>query len=329
VSHANAPLTVEGRRRLCLRVDAGRPRAHVAAEAGVSRQCLSKWHARWRAKGEAGLADHSSRPAHSPDRVPLDVQGRIERLRRERKLGPARIAAELSADGVSVSASGVHRVLVRLGLNRLRDLDRPTGEQLRRPHRYERDRPGELIHVDVKKLGRIRPGGGWRVHGRDSAQAHAAKRGPRVGYDYVHVAVDDHSRLAYVEVLTDERGTTCAGFLRRAGAFFAGYGITVERVMTDNAWCYRRSRDFRAAVAELGAVQRFIKPHCPWTNGKAERFNQTLAYEWAYARVFDSSAQRVDSLPDWLHGYNHHRPHTALAGKPPVSRVTNVPRFDI
>jgi transposase InsO family protein len=328
VSHANAPLTVEGRRRLCLRVDAGRPRAHVAAEAGVSRQCLSKWHARWRVHGEAGLADRSSRPAHSPDRVPLDVQGRIERLRRERKLGPARIAAELRADGVSVSASGVHRVLVRLGISRLRDLDRPTGEQLRRPHRYERDRPGELIHVDVKKLGRIRPGGGWRVHGRDSAQAHAARRGPRVGYDYVHVAVDDHSRLAYVEVLTDERGTTCAGFLRRAGAFFARYAITVERVMTDNAWCYRRSRDFRAAVTELGAEQRFIKPHCPWTNGKAERFNQTLAYEWAYARVFDSSTQRVDSLPDWLHGYNHHRPHTALAGKPPVSRVTNVPRFD-
>jgi transposase len=147
----------------------------VAAEAGVSRQCLSKWHARWRANGEAGLADHSSRPAHSPDRVPLDVQGRIERLRRERKLGPARIAAELCAQNVQISASGVHRVLVRLGLNRLRDLDRPTGEQLRRPHRYERDRPGELIHVDVKKLGRIRPGGGWRVHGRDSAQAHAPK----------------------------------------------------------------------------------------------------------------------------------------------------------
>jgi transposase InsO family protein len=301
----------------------------VAAEAGVSRQCLSKWHARWRVEGEAGLADRSSRPAHSPGQVPLDVQGRIERLRRERKLGPARIAAELRSQGVTISASGVHRVLARLGISRLRDLDRPTGEQLRRPHRYERDRPGELIHVDVKKLGRIRPGGGWRAHGRDSAQAHAAKRGPRVGYDYVHVAVDDHSRLAYVEVLPDERGATCAGFLRRAGKFFADYAITIERVMTDNAWCYRRSRDFQAAVAELGAVQRFIKPHCPWTNGKAERFNQTLAYEWAYARVFDSSAQRVDSLPAWLHGYNHHRPHTALAGKPPVSRVTNVPRFDI
>jgi transposase InsO family protein len=328
VSHANAPLTVEGRRRLCLRVDAGRPRAHVAAEAGVSRQCLSKWHARWRAQGEAGLLEHSSRPIRSPRQVPLDVQGRIERLRRKRKLGPARIAAELRGEGITISPAGVHRVLVRLGLNRLRDLDRPSGEQLRRPRRYERDRPGELLHLDMKKLGRIRPGGGWRAHGRDSAQARGAKQGPRVGYDYVHVAVDDHSRLAYVEVLPDERGITCAGFLRRAGRFFAGYGITIERIMTDNAWCYRRSHHFQAAVAELGAVQRFIKPHCPWTNGKAERFNQTLAYEWAYATVFDSSAQRVASLPDWLHGYNHHRPHTALAGKPPVSRVTNVPRFD-
>jgi transposase InsO family protein len=329
VSHANAPLTVEGRRRLCQRVDAGRPRAHVAAEAGISRQCLSKWHTRWRAEGEAGLADRTSRPARSPRQVPLDVQGRIERLRRKRKLGPARIAAELRAEGITISPAGVHRVLVRLGLNRLRDLDRPTGEQLRQPRRYERDRPGELLHLDVKKLGRIRPGGGWRAHGRDSAQARAARTATRVGYDYVHVAVDDHTRLAYVEVLPDERGTTCAGFLRRAGEFFSDYGITIERVMTDNAWCYRRSRDFQAAVADLGAVQRFIKPHCPWTNGKAERFNQTLAYEWAYASVFDSSDQRAASLQDWLHGYNHHRPHTAIGGKPPISRVTNVPSFDI
>lgn len=180
VSHANAPLTVEGRRRLCLRVDAGRPRAHVAAEAGVSRQCVSKWHARWRSGGEAGLVDRSSRPTDSPHRVPLAVQGRIERLRRDRKLGPARIAYELGREGITVSPAGVHRVLVRLGLNRLRDLDRPTGEAMR-AQRYERDRPGELVHVDVKKLGKIRSGGGWRAHGRGSEQANAARTGPRVG----------------------------------------------------------------------------------------------------------------------------------------------------
>lgn len=329
MSHANAPLTVEGRRRLCERVDAGRPRAHVAAEAGVSRQCLSKWHARWRAEREAGLVDRSSRPGSSPRRIPAGVQDRIERLRRDRKLGPARIAAELTRAGVPVSPAGVHRVLVRLGISRLRDLDRPTGERLR-AQRYERSRPGELVHTDVKKLGKIRPGGGWRVHGRGSPQdiANRAAAAGKVGYDYLHVAVDDHTRLAYVEVLPNETGATCAGFITRAGGFFAGYGIRVERVMSDHVLAYRRSAAFRAAVRALDAQQRFTRPHCPWTNGKAERFNQTLAYEWAYASVFTSSQQRVDSLTSWLHGYNHHRPHTALGGQPPISRVTNVPSFD-
>lgn len=329
VSHANAPLTVEGRRRLCERVKAGRPIAHVAAEAGVSRQCLSKWQARYVEHGEAGLVDRSSRPAGSPRRVPPQVEGRIERLRRDRKLGPARIAHELQREGTSISPAGVHRVLVRRGLNRLRDLDRPSGERLR-AERYERQRPGELVHTDVKKLGKIRDGGGWWAHGKGSDQDianHKASAG-KVGYDYVHVAVDDHTRLSYVEVLADEKGQTCAGFITRAGAFFAGYGIKIERVLSDNAFAYRKSAAFRDAVAALGAQQRFIKPHCPWTNGKAERFNQTLAFEWAYAAVYDNSQQRVDSLSTWLHGYNHHRPHTALAGKPPVSRVTNVSRCD-
>ncbi len=227
-----------------------------------------------------------------------------------------------------ISASAVHNVLVRLGINRLRDLDRPTGTALRRP-RYERAAPGELIHVDVKKLGKIRPGGGWRVHGKGSAQDKAAHRSKRVGYDYVHVAVDDHTRLSYVEVLPDEKGVTCAAFLTRAGTFFAGHGIRIQRVMSDNAFCYRHSSAFKTAVADLGAVQRFIKPHCPWTNGKAERFNQTLAYEWAYAQAFDSSEHRTAALQQWLHYYNHHRPHSALGGHPPISRVTNVPTCDI
>lgn len=325
--HANAPLTVEGRRRLVERVDAGRPIAHVAAEAGVSRQCLSKWHARWVEDGEDGLADRSSQPHGSPSRTAAAVAARIEVLRRERKLGPDRIAAQLVAEGTVISASGVHNVLVRLGINRLRDLDRPTGQQLRRP-RYEREQPGELIHVDVKKLGKIRPGGGWRIHGRGSVQDKANHRSQRVGYDYVHVAVDDHSRLSYVEVLPDETGLTCAGFLTRAGAFFASYGIRVQRVMSDNAFCYRHSSAFKTAAADLGAVQKFIKPHCPWTNGKAERFNQTLAFEWAYASAFDSSEHRTAALQQWLHGYNHHRPHSALGGHPPISRVTNVPSCD-
>jgi transposase InsO family protein len=332
MSHANAPLTVEGRRRLVERVDSGRPIAHVAAEAGISRQCASKWYDRWREDGEDGLQDRSSQPHGSPRRTSAAVTARIEVLRRERKLGPARIAHELAIEGTVISPSGVHQVLVRLGINRLRDLDRPTGQQLRRP-RYERAKPGELIHVDVKKLGKIRPGGGWRAHGRGSSQDNANKAvrrrpGGRVGYDYVHVAVDDHTRLSYVEVLPDEKGATCAAFLTRAGVFFAGYGIRVERVMSDNAFCYRHSTAFKTAVADLGAVQKFIKPHCPWTNGKAERFNQTLAFEWAYASAFDSSEHRTAALQQWLHDYNHHRPHSALGGHPPISRVTNVPTCD-
>ena len=327
MSHANAPLTKEGRRRLCERVDAGRPRAHVAAEAGISRQCLSKWHARWRGNGEAGLQDRASRPGVSPNKTPDELEDRIEKLRRERKLGPARIGAELRANGVSISDSAVHRVLERRGISRLRDLDRPTGERMR-AQRYERGQPCELVHVDVKKLGKIRPGGGWWAHGRGSEQDKANHKLGKVGYDYVHVAIDDRSRLAFVEVLPDEKGATCAEFLTRAGAFFASYGISISRVMSDNAFAYRKSTAFRDAVAALGAEQRFIKPHCPWTNGKAERFNQTLALEWAYATVFDSSQARVDSLTSWLHSYNHHRPHAALGGKPPVTRVTNVPRFD-
>lgn len=236
--HRNAPLTVEGRRRLCQRVDAGRPKSHVAAEAGISRQCLSTWHGRWLADGEAGLDDRSSRPERSPNRLPLEVENRIEQIRRDRKIGPDRIAYELRREHTVVSASGVYAVLVRRGINRLRDLDPPTGQQLRagdpattihgpnRWRRYERDRPGELIHIDVKKLGHIRDGGGWWAHGRDSAQSRAARGGPRVGYDYVHVAIDDHSRLAYVEVITTaqggENGPACAGFLSRVAAFYAG-----------------------------------------------------------------------------------------------------------
>lgn len=343
MSHANAPFTVEGRRRLCLRVAAGRPIAHVAAEAGISRQCLSKWHHRFLAAGEAGLADRSSRPVGSPSLTGPRLTARIEALRRDRKFGPARIAAQLAVEGEKIAASTVHRVLVRLGLSRLRDIDWPTGERARAVDRrrwqlspatylsYERAAAGELVHTDVKKLGRIRDGGGWWAHGRGSAQSNATRFGPRVGYDYLHVCVDDHTRLAYAEVLPDETGATCAAFITRAGAFMAGYGITIERVMSDNAFAYRHSTAYANAVAALspGARRKFIKPRCPWQNGKAERFNQTANNEWARAQIYHSSAARTAALARWLHEYNHHRPHASLGGHPPVTRVTNVPGCDI
>jgi transposase InsO family protein len=302
---------------LVQRVLAGRPAAHVAAEMGVSRATAYKWLARYRSEGVAGLVDRSSRPHHSPRRTPAVVEARILALRRDRRLGPARIAAVLG-----LAPSTVHRVLTRYDMPRLAWLDRPTGELIRR---YERARPGELVHVDVKKIGRLRIGGGWRVHGRDSLERRQSRYGARVGYEYVHVAVDDHTRLAYAEIHPDERAETCAGFLRRAAAWFAAHGITVERVMTDNALAYRRSRAWRQALADLGATARFTRRYRPQTNGKAERFNRTMLEEWAYAQVFNSSEERAAALPDWLHTYNHHRGHTALGGHPPISRVNDLP----
>jgi transposase InsO family protein len=322
VVHANARLTPAGRLLLCQRIGAGRPVAHVAAEMGVSRTCAYRWWTRYRQAGAAGLADRPSTAHAHPRRVPAAVEAEIARLRRTRKLGPARIAPL-----VGRAASTVHRVLVRLGLNRLAWLDRPSGRLVRR---YERAHPGELVHLDVKKLGRLRPGGGHRVHGRDSAQQRAADRerhrgGRRVGYDYVHAAVDDHSRLAYAEVLGDERGPTCAGFLLRAAAFFAAHGVVVQRVLTDNAAAYRRSGAFRTAVQAVGGRQRFTRAYRPQTNGKVERFNRTLLAEWAYARVYADNDQRTAALDTRLHLYNHHRAHTALGGHTPISRVNNAP----
>jgi transposase InsO family protein len=317
VVHANARLTPAGRLLLCRRIAAGRPVAHVAAEMGISRTCAYRWWARYQQHGPAGLVDRPSRAHHHPHQVPAAVEAEICRLRQARKLGPARISPL-----VGRPASTVHRVLVRYQLNRLAVLDRPTGRVIRR---YERAQPGELVHLDVKKLGRLRPGGGHRVHGRDSAQHRARDRVGGPGYDYVHAAVDDHSRLAYAEVLADERGDTCAGFLRRAGRFFAAHGVSVQRVLTDNAFAYRHSLAFRSVVAELGAVQRFCRPYHPETNGKVERFNRTLLAEWAYVRAYASNGERTAALDGWLHLYNHHRAHTALGGQPPISRVNNAP----
>jgi transposase InsO family protein len=319
--HANARLTPVGRMILCRRIAAGRPVAHVAAEMGISRTCAYRWWARYRQHGQSGLVDRPSCAHHHPRRTAPQLETQVLELRRTAKLGPARIAPR-----VGLAPSTVYRVLCRHRLNRLASLDRPTGQVIRR---YERAQPGELVHVDVKQLGRLRDGGGHRVHGRDSAQHRVRdrdrRRGRSPGYDYIHAAIDDHSRLAYAEVLADEQAATCAGFLRRAGAFFAAHNITIQRVLTDNALAYRRSIQVRAAVADLGAVQRFTRPYRPQTNGKVERFNRTLLHEWAYQRPYGTNQERTAALDSWLHLYNHHRAHTALGGHPPISRVNNAP----
>ncbi|MEW2437184.1 IS481 family transposase [Streptomyces caniferus] len=312
MSHRNARLTVHGRRLLVERVRSGRPIAHVAAEMGISRPTAHTRLRRWRTQGEAGLHDRPSRPHTTPHRTPLAVEDQVCRLRQDRKLGPARIAPILG-----LPASAVHRVLARHGLNRLAFLDRPTGQVIRR---YERSRPGELVHVDVKKLGRIPDGGGWRIHGR----AACPDRRRTTGFDYIHSAVDDHSRLAYSEVHRDEKAATCAAFLQRAAAFFAACGILrIERVLTDNAWPYRKSFAWRQALADLGAAGKLTRIYRPQTNGKVERFNRTLLDEWAYLRPYTSNDERTAALDTFLHSYNHHRCHTALGGKSPISRVNN------
>ncbi len=311
--YRNAKLTPAGRRILVERIASGRPAAHVAAEMGVARQTAYKWWRRWLAEGDAGLQDRSSRPRRCPTRVPPRLERRIERLRRREKLGPARIAWRLG-----MAPSTVYRVLRRLGLHRLAWLDRPTGRVIRR---YEHPRPGDLVHMDIKKLGRIPPGGGWRAHGRGRDGQHGHSR---VGYAYVHSAVDDHSRVAYSEVLSDERAVTAIGFWERASAWFAERGVTVRAVLTDNGSAYR-SADFGRACLAAAVRHRRTRPYRPQTNGKVERFNHTLLEEWAYVRVYRSDAARTTALAPWLHRYNHHRCHTALGGHPPMSRVTNLP----
>ena len=327
MSHRNAPLTVEGRRRLCLRVDSGRPVCHVAAEAGIARQTLGKWHHRWLTDGEAGLVDRSSRPAGSPKRTPSQDEDVVEWLRRGMKLGPVMLAAELTEYGITLAASTIHRILVRRGVSRLADLD-VSGADMRDvpapPLRYEHKVAGDLIHVDVKKLGRIPDGGGWRAHGRGSDGHRASKRGgQRPGYVYLHTALDDCSRLAYTEELDDEKGFTAAAFWERAREFFAAHGIEeIHRVLSDNGSCYR-SAVFNAALGD-GVKHKYTRPYRPQTNGKIERYHRTLAREWAYTQAWDSNAARSHQLTAFLHRYNYHRPHTALKGLSPVMRTTTV-----
>ncbi|MEU0436025.1 IS481 family transposase [Streptomyces sp. NPDC006290] len=310
--HRNAPLTETGRLRLarCV-VEDGWPLRRAAERFQVSPTTAQRWAARYRALGEAGMADRSSRPRLSPRRTPTRTERRIIKVRVLHRWGPARIAHLLH-----LVPSTVHRVLTRFRLARLTHLDRATGRVIRR---YERDRPGELVHVDIKKLGNIPDGGGHKTLGRQAGR----KTRSNVGHSYIHTAVDDHSRLAYSEILTDEKKETAAAFWTRAQAFFTSCGITVERVLTDNGACYK-SHAWRDVLAAAGITHKRTRPYRPQTNGKVERLNRTLLDEWAYARPYRSEQERREAFPGWLHTYNHHRGHTALAGKPPASRVPNL-----
>jgi transposase InsO family protein len=310
VAHAKAKLTPAGRLLVISRVtvEGWRP-AHAAAMAGVSRQTLYKWLRRFREEGLAGLEDRSSRPRRCPHRTDAEVEARIVGLRHEIRRGPHLIAGRLG-----LAPSTVHAVLSRHGLSRLSRFDRSTRTIIR----YEHDHPGELIHVDVKKVGRVPSGGGWRVLGRDRAPT--AHRGD--GFDFLHVAIDDHSRFAYVEVHADERGDTCAGFLARTIEHFGALGVAVERVMTDNAKNYTWSKAFRAALGDARHVT--TRPYRPQANGKAERFNRTLLDEWAYLRPYATNAERLQALSDFIEDYNWSRTHSAIGNRPPASRLPSI-----
>ena len=313
MSHANARTTVHGRLLIVQRYRQGWKQAHIAAAMGISRKCVGYWIRRFASGGEAGLVDRSSRPLHSPTRTTALVEARVVETRARERRGRDWIAAELG-----IPARTVSRILTRHQMPHLALLDPMTGQLIRASKttavRYERDRPGELVHMDVKKLGKIPPGGGWRSRGRPQA------RSTGTGYDYVHSLVDDHSRLAYCEVLPDEKGPTVVGFLTRGIDYFAAHNIPrIERLITDNAWAYRWS--LRDLCAQHGIVQKFIKPHCPWQNGKVERLNRTLATEWAYRQPYTSNDQRTAALAGWLEHYNTERRHTALEDKPPISRL--------
>jgi transposase InsO family protein len=323
VSHRNAPLSELGRLRLarCV-VDDLWPLRRAAERFQVSPTTAARWAARYRRFGEAGMSDRSSRPHHSPNRTPTRTERRIIKVRVMRRWGPARIGYLLG-----VHPSTVHRVLTRYRLAKLRWLDRPTGRVIRR---MEPAHCGELVHVDIKKLGKIPAGGGWRKLGRtlgkhnaqaDKSSGRFSGNKPLRGYHFLHTAIDGHSRLAYSELLGDECQHTAAAFWNRANAWFTECGITVRKVLTDNGSCYR-SHVFREALA--GIEHRRTRPYRPQTNGKVERFHRTLADEWAYARLYLSDTERCDEFPRWLHTYNHHRGHTALGGQPPASRVPNL-----
>jgi transposase InsO family protein len=309
MAHRSARLTVFGRQLLVQRIDQEGMSVALAAEmSGVSRQTATKWLRRHRAHGPEGLEDRSSRPRTSPRASSPELVAAVLAERHTTRYGPHRLAYRLG-----VPRSTIGDILRREGRSRLADLDGPTGAVVR----YVRDHPGELLHVDVKKLGRIPDGGGHRFLGRDGTPR------SRAGYDYIHSALDDCSRVAYSEIHPDERGVTCAGFLERAVAWFASLGVTIERVMTDNARNYTDSRAFQIVLLDHGARHKRIRAYRPQTNGKAERFNGTLLREWAYVRLYATNAQRLATLKDFIDDYNHRRPHTALGGLTPMAALVN------
>lgn len=312
--HPNARLTPRGRETLVSRIEAGAGVAEAARQMGVSRQTASKWLARAR-RGEP-MSDRSCRPRRLARLTPPDAEARVREARSSMLLAPLALAAS-----TGVPARTCARIVARSGLPRLADVDRVTGEVRRRgpvtPVRYERGRPGELVHVDVKKVARIPEGGGWRARGRGCGSA------PGAGRSCPHVAVDDFSRVAYAELLPDERKGTCAAFMGRCLTFFAGLGVAVERVMTDNGPGYR-SGDFNALLSGRGVRHIYTRPFSPWQNGKVERMNRTLAQEWQYGRAWESEAGRASALPAYIEHYNWSRPHSACGGLPPMSRVAGV-----
>lgn len=327
MTHRNAPLSVEGRRRLVARC-AHRPISHVAAEMGISRACASKWVSRFRQFGELGLHDRSSAPQRQPSATCAQVVAQIEAMRRQRKWSATRIAFELSQRGVSISRRTVSRHLAALGLNRRRFID-PNGQTNRVPQPIVARWPGHMIHVDIKKVGRIPDGGGWRVHGKGSAQAKAVAvataAGARAGYVFLHTAVDGFSRLAYTEALPDEKAITAIGFMHRARVWFAVHGIThIQRIVTDNGSCYR-AKDFAHVLH--GARHQFITPYTPRHNGKVERYHRILAEEFLYARIWTSETQRAEALRIWNIHFNYHRPHSAAAGRPPCQQRLKIDPF--
>lgn len=328
MSHVNAALTPRTRLRLAqLVVESGWTYAAAAKMFMVAPRTAKKWADRYRAEGAAGMLDRSSRPHRSPTRTALSTVRRIVKLRWRNRLGPVQIAGRLG-----MAASTVHAVLTRCRIHRLAHIDRVTGEPIRR---YEHDHPGSLIHVDVTKFGNIPDGGGHkfldRQRGRRNRQQTAHRTGersaryrPRIGTAFVHTVIDDHSRLAYAEICRDEKAATAIGVLQRAITWFAEHGVVIERVLSDNGSAYK-SYAWRDACQAFGITPKHTRPYRPQTNGKIERFHRTLADGWAYARFYESTAQRDTALAGWLHFYNHHRAHSALGGKPPVTRLTNLP----
>ena len=314
-THKNARLTPKGREEMVRAVvDGGLSKAATARRFNTTPKTVAKWVERFRKEGVDGLRDRSSRPLSSPDQTPRATCDAVEALRRQRYTG-TQIAAK-----AGVSPATVSRILRRRGLNKLSALE-PAEPQ----RRYERERPGELIHIDIKKLGKFKQIG-HRITGDRRGQSN--DRG--VGWEYVHVCIDDHSRVAFAKIMPDERKRSAIAFLRAAIAYYASLGIKVERVMTDNGSCYR-SFAFRRACKRLGLKHIRTKPYTPKTNGKAERFIQTSLREWAYAQSYENSRQRKHQLPTWLHRYNWHRPHAGIDDKIPISRLglteNNVLRF--